>query len=139
MLEDQETLINDLLGPLERKVMNIIWEGSDLSVQDVVEQLNENQDDQKEYAYTTIMTVMSRLVEKGVLKKEKSGRKYLYQAVFQKDEYIKHKSDQAVKGLLNRFGDVAISRFVDTVGSDPEQLNKLKQFIEQLDRGEHKK
>jgi predicted transcriptional regulator len=57
------------LGDLERRVMGILWESGDneVSVRDVSEAL-------PEYAYTTVATVLDRLVHKGMLKRRMAGR-----------------------------------------------------------------
>jgi predicted transcriptional regulator len=54
---------------MERRVMEILWRSADLelSVRDVAETL-------PEYAYTTVATVLDRLVQKGVLKRRMDGR-----------------------------------------------------------------
>lgn len=65
-------------GELEMAIMNVVWEKSSSSVQDVLDRLG------SDHAYTTVMTVMGRMVQKGLLEREKSGRNYLYTASRQK-------------------------------------------------------
>ncbi|MGD0392854.1 MAG: BlaI/MecI/CopY family transcriptional regulator [Acidimicrobiales bacterium] len=57
------------LGELERRVMEILWESEDpeVSVRDVAGAL-------PEYAYTTVATILDRLVRKGMLKRRMDGR-----------------------------------------------------------------
>ena len=57
------------LGDLERRVMEILWESTDqdVSVRDVTKTL-------PEYAYTTVATVLDRLVHKGMLTRRMDGR-----------------------------------------------------------------
>ena len=62
------------LGPLERDTLQVVWKKQRASVQDVL--LSLNSCPTKTLAYTTVMTIMSRLVEKGVLKRAKEGRCY---------------------------------------------------------------
>ena len=60
-------------GELETIILRLfIKEARPLSVNDVVSRLGGKN------AYTTIMTVLSRLYEKGVLKRSKEGRSYFY-------------------------------------------------------------
>ena len=54
--------------------MRAVWDRGDATVQDVVAALAP----ERSPAYTTVMTVMSRLAEKGLLTRQKSGRAYLY-------------------------------------------------------------
>ncbi len=62
------------LGDLETGVMRIVWEKQQATVQDVLEALLP----QRALAYTTVMTVMSRLAKKGFLVRRKEGRAYVY-------------------------------------------------------------
>ena len=72
-------------GSLEIDILNSIWElaevseGSDISIQDVVDHLSNKG---IERAYTTIKTVMDRLTLKSVLVRYKSGKKFFYSAAF---------------------------------------------------------
>ncbi len=60
-------------GELETTILRLfVKEERPLSVNDVVSRLGGKS------AYTTIMTVLSRLYEKGILKRSKEGRSYLY-------------------------------------------------------------
>ncbi|MBA4495298.1 BlaI/MecI/CopY family transcriptional regulator [Paenactinomyces guangxiensis] len=132
MSDDQRKTLVRLLGPLEIEIMNILWGQGQATVQDVLEQLQKN----KDYAYTTIMTVMSRLTKKGVLKREKKGKVFVYQPAYSPDEWIEKTSSHTIQSLLEDFGDVAIAQFVDVVGHKPEHLKKLKRFIQQLEQGD---
>lgn len=64
------------LGALETDVMKVVWEGDWIAVRDVYERLRL----ERSIAYTTVMTVMGRLHEKGLLERRQEGRTYLYQA-----------------------------------------------------------
>lgn len=65
------------LGPLEVRVLGLLKADRTLSVQDVQAALA---DEGQELAYTTVMTVLVRLHEKGVVAREREGRRYLYRA-----------------------------------------------------------
>lgn len=73
------------LGPTEAAIMNLIWEKKKLSVKKTVFFLNESH----HLAYTTVMTVMNRLEQKNILKREKDKRAFVYQAVLSKDKFLK--------------------------------------------------
>ena len=79
--------LNIFLGPTEAAIMNLIWEKKKLSVKKTVFFLHESH----HLAYTTVMTVMNRLEQKKILKREKDKRAFVYQAVLSKDDFIKEK------------------------------------------------
>ncbi|HEX3593797.1 MAG TPA: BlaI/MecI/CopY family transcriptional regulator [Polyangiaceae bacterium] len=63
------------LGPLEMQVLGLFGVSDTASVTDVQGRLRESG---TELAYTTVMTVLSRLHEKGLLVRRKDGRRFLY-------------------------------------------------------------
>jgi Predicted transcriptional regulator len=89
-------------GVLEIGIMNTIWtlqdlnEDANISVADVVESLNDND---TERAYTTIKTVMDRLVSKGILVRYRNGKKFFYRSTIDKNEASK----KAIETLSNQF------------------------------------
>ena len=64
------------LFDLEAEIMEIVWEAQwdEFSVSQVQESLAKT----RELAYTTVMTTVSRLFDKELLKRRKVGRKYMY-------------------------------------------------------------
>ncbi|MDQ0859874.1 BlaI/MecI/CopY family transcriptional regulator [Bacillus sp. V2I10] len=121
-----------ILGPLELEVMKVIWSRKEGTVQHVLIELNK----QNSYAYTTIMTIMNRLDKKGILTRSKLGKGYEYKPCYSPNELIQQNSSEQVEHLLHHYGDIAITQFVDAVGHNPDQLNKLKELIQKLEQDE---
>lgn len=72
------------LGELESTIMDRMWSyRRPASVRDVLEDLRR----EREIAYTTVMTVMDKLHTKGLLRRQMSGKAYLYEAVSSKEAY----------------------------------------------------
>ena len=65
------------LTPLELEIMEVVWGLKKATVRQVFEVLRER----RKLAYTTVMTVMGTLEQKGHLKRTKEGRAYLYAPV----------------------------------------------------------
>ena len=63
-----------VLGPLETEIMQLLWQEERSTVKKVHRRLSQ----QREIAYTTVMTTMSRLAEKGVLNRHREGLAYVY-------------------------------------------------------------
>lgn len=91
-----------IYGVLEIEIMNSIWqiqeqdEDANISVQDIVDSLSGNQ---VERAYTTIKTVMDRLVSKEILVRYRNGKKFYYRSTVDRNEAAK----QAVEAVANQF------------------------------------
>jgi predicted transcriptional regulator len=111
-----------LLGPLESDVMKLVWRArGPLSVRAVLDGLNEGRT--PPLAYTTVMTVMTRLAEKDVLRRVKDGRGYLYEPAVSDEAGI------AVRDVLRDFGDTALAHFVEEARADPRLMKRLERLM----------
>lgn len=102
--------------------MDAVWQAdSPVSVRLVLDTLNERRDAQ--LAYTTVMTVMNRLVTKNVLAREGERRRYLYQAT------ANDAAGLAVRDVLRAHGDAAVAHFLDEARTDPAVLRRLRAIL----------
>lgn len=123
-------LIAKHLGSLEADVMQAVWEQPDSSVRDVLQVLP----GKRSRAYTTVMTVMNRLYEKGLLRRTPAGRAYLYSAAMNQDEFIASVSRKVVQTLLKDFGDLAVTQFIGEVrDSRPNDADRIRELLESSD------
>lgn len=124
-----------VLGDLEAVIMTQLWKQSPLSVRAVHEQLARK----RPIAYTTVMTVMSRLAEKGLLNREQHGRAYLYVPAQSREEFCSETIAEVMQGLLGGFGEPVLSHFVDAVGrQNAAKLDELIRLIEKKQRNTEK-
>ena len=86
-----------MFSPLEAEIMRIVWSKKSATVREVWQELRS---EGKRLAYTTVMTVMVRLYEKGVLRRTKEGKGYRYFP------------NQPRETLLKRFVDSFVDRLI---------------------------
>ena len=72
------------LGPTEARLMELAWERPSLTVKSASIHLGS----ENARAYTTVMTILNRLTEKGLLRRTKDGRNYVYRAVVGREVFI---------------------------------------------------
>lgn len=124
--------VRRLLGELEAEVMEVLWRQSPASVRDVHQQLAARRD----IAYTTVMTVMSRLAEKGLLEREQRGRAYLYTPTRSRDRFGAEAVLQVMKDFWGGYREPALSGFVDAISDeDAARLDELARLIEARRKG----
>ena len=82
------------LGPLEMRVLGLLAGTEPTSVQDIQAALARAG---HELAYTTVMTVLTRLHEKGMVRRTKDGRRYLYRAA--------ERAPAVTRGIVSRIQD----------------------------------
>jgi predicted transcriptional regulator len=81
------------LTPQELEIMKIVWRFGHATVRDVYETLRER----RQIAYTTVMTMMKILEEKGHLKKRREERAHVYRSA--------RPERQVVRSMVREFGD----------------------------------
>lgn len=116
------------LGALEAQVMDAVWEAQGpVCVDDVRRTLAAKG---KDAAYTTIMTTLGRLFEKGFLTRTLNGKAYRYSAQVSRTELSSTVTQQVIDGLLASFAEPAMSYFVEALGeTDPGKLEALARLI----------
>ena len=117
----------DELGPLEGRIMRLVWGGAVKgpfvvrSIQLLLADL----------AYTTVMTTLNRLAEKGILTVEAvpGQRAHRYMASMNPSEFLVWASRREVEQMIARYGDHALVAFADRVDKlsslQRERLRKL--------------
>ncbi|MCL4395680.1 MAG: BlaI/MecI/CopY family transcriptional regulator, partial [Chloroflexi bacterium] len=111
------------LGDLEAGIMELMWKCDRASVRAIHDRLSD-----RALAYTTIMTVMSRLATKGLLKKEKEGKQYIYSAALTREEFETSVAKSLLSGLTGNLGTSTLASFVDNIEGD-RALQELEELI----------
>lgn len=119
-------IIERHLGSLEAQIMRILWDQPRLPVRSVVELLP----GRRVRAYTTVMTVMNRLFEKGLLRREAAGRAHVYWPSMTEAEFLDSISRKMVRTVLAEFGDAGVAAFVGELRQGgPAAVEKLRKLI----------
>jgi predicted transcriptional regulator len=116
------------LHELESEVMEEVWRHRQASVREVMEALNAVA--RKQRAYTTYLTIMSRLDGKGVLERTREGKTDFYRPVYSRDRYTDLRAQAEVDSLVDQFGEVALGHFARQMAQlDPERRRALQRLV----------
>jgi predicted transcriptional regulator len=113
------------LHELEAATMDVVWRKGlqDFSVSDVLAVLEK----QRDIAYTTVMTTLSRLHEKGLLKRTRDGKRYLYSTKLSREEFLEGTAREVLDGAIG--GRQALAMLAEKVSeasvSDLDDLEAL--------------
>ncbi len=119
-----------IFGDLEAEIMEIVWKSGSASVRDVLLALEKR----RKIAYTTVMTVMARLYEKGILKRKMDAcNAFIYLPTQGKQAFMQKASEKIIKGFLKEYGDVAVAQFVGIIEtSDAKHSDEWKRKLRGL-------
>ena len=111
-------------GELEARVMDVLW-ASDAAMtpRDVHSVISTTR---RPLAYTTVMTILVRLWEKGMLDRDEHGRAFAYRPVAGREEWTADRMHE----LLEQAGDpgVALTHFVQSI--DAREVAQLRRALE---------
>lgn len=118
--------IERALGSLETRIMEVLWQHGPAGSRQVRDLLGDD------LAFNTVMTVLNRLVAKGLVRRTGRRRLYRYEALYTYDELCRHLSRQVSRGLLEDFGATAVDQMIDVLKElNPGRLEEIKAALEE--------
>lgn len=128
----RRTKRNLALGDLQSQVMDAVWKLGEATVDDVRAQ----QPRSRRSAYTTVQTVMNRLLERGLLVRERRGKAFVYRARYDESELIA----MAIRDqLATASPDTRRAALVNLVGELPaEEVDELARQANRIRRARGK-
>ena len=124
------------LGPLEKKLLQILWKCGSATVRELLAQTD------SELAYTTVMTTLDRLYKKQLLDRKAEGRAFRYMPRHTPEELQKVVADEAIRQILasNGTSSLPLSCFVEAITEhDAKLLDQLQGLVERKRRELRKK
>jgi BlaI family transcriptional regulator, penicillinase repressor len=107
--------------------MEEVWRQAETTVKLVMDALNRKSKPPR--AYTTYMTVMRRLNDKGLLKRTRDGRHDTYVPALTREQYQERRAGAEVRGLVDEFGDVALAHFAKSLSTlDAARRRQLRRL-----------
>jgi|GEM_PF-1450089 len=119
--------LEKVLGELEAKVMDLIWEAGSVTARFITDKLAEQK---RDLSFNSIMTILNRLVDKKILKKGSKDGMYVFIPTMTQEDFSKSVTHDILTALVNDPALFSAAHFAELAsGLDPETLNKLKKFI----------
>jgi predicted transcriptional regulator len=117
------------LTPQELAIMKVVWQRDQATVRDVYETLRER----RQVAYTTVMTMMKILEDKGYLKKSREDRAYVYRPSRPRQQVV----GAMVRDFVDRVFDGAASglllHLARTGKLTKAERQKIRQLIDEME------
>ena len=108
--------------------MEDVWaRDGEVAVREVMDTLNARAE--KARAYTTYMTILGRLHQKGMVERRREGKTDYYRPAYTRQEYADLRARAGVDSLVDQYGDAALSHFARQIAQlDPERRRKLQRL-----------
>jgi len=119
------------LGPLERQMLETLWERGSATVRELVD------DGETKLAYTTIMTTLDRLYKKQLLDRFAEGRAFRYSPRQTQEELQRAVAGETIRKFLDseKTATLPLSYLVEAIGEhDSHLLDQLQELLDQKRR-----
>ncbi len=123
MKRDLDSLI---LTRQELQIMKVVWEKGSATVREVCETMSQR----KPTAYTTVLTLMGILEEKGALAHIRSGRAYIYNPLLSSRQAVHNQIHDVIVRYFEGSPEKLVESVLDAEITDPEQLGSLRRLLE---------
>lgn len=117
------------LGETEMEVLHHVWKLEEATVKQVRNRILET----REVAYTTIMTVMKNLAEKGYLKYRKDGVTYVYSPAREPESVRSSLIGDLMKKVFKGSPKELVQALVNSKDLSQKDLSEIKQMIDKME------
>jgi BlaI family penicillinase repressor len=117
------------ISDAESVVMSVLWQRSPAAAEDIIGALKETE----RWHESTVKTLLGRLVKKGAVRAQRTGRRYLYTPMFDRDQWLSDESASLLDRLFH--GRVApfVAHFSHVRKLGKRDIAELKELIRALD------
>jgi len=118
------------LGSAELDVLKALWDLGPATVRQVMARLH---DRGRRVAYTTVLTFLTRLEQKGHVRSDKSGLAYVYRAKLSRQRVSRSRLRSLIQQLYDGAAGPLVMQLVQDERLTPEEIDALQRLIERLD------
>jgi len=113
------------LTEVELELMDVLWEKGRATVSEIVEALPDER-----LAYSSVLTMMRILEQKGYVEHEKEGRAFVYRPVVDRQQAQKSVIGYLLKRFFNNSPELLVVNLLETEELGPAEIEKLKEMID---------
>lgn len=116
--------------PGELDVLNILWNESPLTGREVMEVLNRR----RKRAYTSVMSLLNTMTDKGLLKRKPQGRAFVYSPRVGREKTLGNMVEDLVTRGFEGSVQAMVARVLDQANPSADELAEIRKAIEAYER-----
>lgn len=117
------------ISEAESVVMDVLWQRSPLTSEEVVAALASRQDWQE----ATVKTLLNRLLNKGAIEADKDGRRYLYRPLLRREDWVLDESESLLARLFDGRVAPLVAHFSAHRKLSAQDVAELRRLVDSLD------
>ena len=119
--------------PAELEILKILWDrGEPASVRDVLEVVNQDAD--QERAYTSVMSLLNVMTDKGLLRRAPFGRAFLYETVSPREHTLRSMLGETLERVYNGSASLLVAHLLDQSHPSSLELEQIRSLLDAYQR-----
>jgi predicted transcriptional regulator len=114
----------------ELEVLKVLWDRGPATVRDVMDVLNES----RPRAYTSVMSLLNVMTEKGLLVREPQGRAFVYKPRTERGKTLKRMVGDLLGRAFEGQASQLVAHLLDQSKPTSEELNEIRRAIEEYQK-----
>ncbi len=119
------------ISEAEHQVMKVIWKKNPINASEIINALTEK----TEWKPKTVKTLLNRLLTKGAVGYEKTGREYNYYPVIEEADFVKVESRNFIKRMFGGAMKPMLVSMVENKDLTLDDIDELRKYIIEKDKG----
>lgn len=115
--------LSRILGEVEAKIMETLWGCGCATVREMCGRLG------NKITFNAVMTIMNRLIKKGLLQKKSTQSGFCYMPTCARQEFFDSVTNKVIKSLISDPTVFSLAAFVQTLGEDPKILDQIRKLL----------
>jgi BlaI family penicillinase repressor len=117
------------ISEAESVVMEVLWQRSPLTSEEVIAALVEHQ----QWQEATVKTLLNRLLNKGAIEAQKDGRRYLYSPRLRREDWVMGESESLLARLFDGRVAPLVAHFSQHRKLSADDVAELRRLVDSLD------
>ncbi|MCB9853686.1 MAG: BlaI/MecI/CopY family transcriptional regulator [Phycisphaerales bacterium] len=118
------------LSAAELEVLRVLWDAGPSTVRQVLDALRSRG---RDWAYTTVLTFLTRMEQKGVVSSNKSGLAYVYRPALTRNRVRRERLRLLVDELYDGAAGPLVLQLLKSQRLNREDIEALQKLIDELD------
>ncbi len=124
------------ISETELAVLKVLWEIGTATVRDLLQPLSQQG---RNWAYTTLQTLLNRLQAKGYVSCDKTGPAHIYRSAVSRDELLQQRLHTLADELCEGTASPLVLALVEGGRFTSEEIEQFRKLLDQLDETSHRK
>jgi len=120
--------VAERISDAEHAVMEVLWDESPLTAQDVAERVPA----ERGWSANTVKTLLGRLLAKNAIAHEEEGRRYLYRPLVEREDYVAGESQRLIDRLFGGKLTPLVAHLADRDQLTAEDIAEIEAILKEL-------